>query len=94
MYKSTEYAARGRKGTNEQRECRDVVCFLKMVCSDLINQVKALYRRAKANVEMEKHSIAMVDIKAALEIDPENTELLHLKRKIAHHVKKEVVMVV
>lgn len=36
------------------------------------NNVKALYRRAQANMEMLDLDIAEQDIKKALEIDPQN----------------------
>ncbi|XP_045825158.1 peptidyl-prolyl cis-trans isomerase FKBP62-like isoform X1 [Trifolium pratense] len=46
------------------------------------HNVKALYRRAQAYVETEDFLLAGVDIKKALEVDPQNREVKVLKMKL------------
>ncbi|KEH40009.1 FKBP-type peptidyl-prolyl cis-trans isomerase [Medicago truncatula] len=46
------------------------------------HNVKALYRRAQAYIETEDFLLADVDIKKALEVDPQNREVKVLKMKL------------
>lgn len=57
------------------------------------NNVKALYRRAQAYIKLVELELAEIDIKKALEIDPENKEVKMeyrvLKEKVREYKKKD-----
>ncbi|MED6186587.1 hypothetical protein PIB30_068138, partial [Stylosanthes scabra] len=67
------------------------------LCSQVLDvefcNVKALYRRAQAYIETGDFLLADVDIKKALEVDPQNREVMVMKKKLkqlqAENDKKE-----
>ncbi|XP_027332737.1 70 kDa peptidyl-prolyl isomerase-like isoform X2 [Abrus precatorius] len=56
------------------------------LCSQVLDvefcNVKALYRRAQAYIETGDFLLADVDIKKALEVDPQNREVMIIKKKL------------
>ncbi|XP_057717738.1 70 kDa peptidyl-prolyl isomerase-like [Arachis stenosperma] len=56
------------------------------LCSQVLDveicNVKALYRRAQAYIETGDFLLADVDIKKALEVDPQNREVMVMKKKL------------
>ncbi|MCH94830.1 peptidyl-prolyl cis-trans isomerase FKBP62-like, partial [Trifolium medium] len=55
--------------------------------------VKALYRRAQASIQLTDLDLAEIDIKKALEVDPDNREVKleyrNLKEKVKEYNKKQ-----
>eukprot|EP00056_Hartaetosiga_gracilis_P008604 m.123528 g.123528 ORF g.123528 m.123528 type:complete len:182 (-) comp12949_c1_seq1:47-592(-) len=71
------------------------LCHLKLkkfgrvvsLCTEVLttdnDNIKALWRRAKANIELKRLNSAMEDVKKGLELDPENKDMQQLKTKLS-----------
>ncbi|XP_061367152.1 70 kDa peptidyl-prolyl isomerase-like isoform X2 [Gastrolobium bilobum] len=59
----------------------EMMDFIKVLDIEFYN-VKALYRRAQAYIETGDYLLADVDVKKALEVDPQNREVKVIKKKL------------